>query len=339
MKNYEFDIAISLCKQDIPFAQRLISFLNPGLKIFFYENNQEVLINKSGPQAFAEIFRDKSRVVVVLSRDEWSESYYTNIERNAIIDRTSVKNEGYHFLFVIPMEPHQVPPWYPSTRIYADPTRFSIDRLATFIEFKVTELGGIIKPVTLEDRHDQFLKKVEEKKLLVQLQETVEAVDAGMLELDLVKNIFNKKIDSLKKMNWSRLSYLPFSGLQSKASVEISNYELRCTISEYSPYVVKASSTQEYMVQLELFQITNTSKDLMKKWLRVFFFGIKQRGWAVPIYCELEPTRYELQLLFRGSDNQRYDLSDPQSSDELVDSWFQELFILATGDLNKFLKS
>ncbi len=117
MLNFEFDIAISLCKQDVDFAKKLVSNINPGLKVFFYKNNQEHIISKSGPEVFGKIFKEKSRVVVILSRDEWSDSYYTDIERNAIIDRTSVKHQGYNFLMVIPMIPRQIPSWYPSTRI------------------------------------------------------------------------------------------------------------------------------------------------------------------------------------------------------------------------------
>ena len=54
IKKYNWDIAISLCKQDINFAKKLVSFINPSLKVFFYEDRQEDLISKSGPVAFAK---------------------------------------------------------------------------------------------------------------------------------------------------------------------------------------------------------------------------------------------------------------------------------------------
>jgi hypothetical protein len=76
--------------------------------------------------------KEESRGVVILSRDEWSNSFYTEIERNAIIDRTAVKNEGYHFLMVIPMIQGEIPPWYPSTQIYASPFGFSIEEIAHY---------------------------------------------------------------------------------------------------------------------------------------------------------------------------------------------------------------
>src|SRR5215510_7217395 len=102
MSDYKYEIAISLCKQDVDFARKLVKAFNPSLKVFFYEDRQEELISKSGPEAFAKAFKEETRIVVILSRDEWSETYYTDIEKNAIIDRTSVKNQGYHFLVVIP---------------------------------------------------------------------------------------------------------------------------------------------------------------------------------------------------------------------------------------------
>ena len=101
IQNFKYDIAISLCKEDVDFADKLVKAINPNLKVFFYEHKQEELISKSGPEAFARVFKEESRVVVILSRKEWSETFYTDIERSAIMDR--IKG-GYRFLMVIPMK-------------------------------------------------------------------------------------------------------------------------------------------------------------------------------------------------------------------------------------------
>ena len=131
---FRYDIAISLCKEDVGFADKLVRAINPNLKVFFYEHKQEELISKSGPEAFARVFKEESRVVVILSRKGWSETFYTEIERSAIMDRIK---SGYQFLMVIPMKQAQgeTPPWYPETHIYASPFRFTIEQLAKFIEF------------------------------------------------------------------------------------------------------------------------------------------------------------------------------------------------------------
>lgn len=66
MNNFKYDVAISLCKEDVEFAKRLIKAINPSLNVFFYADRQEDLISKSGPEAFAKIFKNESRIVVVL---------------------------------------------------------------------------------------------------------------------------------------------------------------------------------------------------------------------------------------------------------------------------------
>ena len=35
-KKYDWDIAISLCKQDVDFAKKLVKAINPTLKVFFF---------------------------------------------------------------------------------------------------------------------------------------------------------------------------------------------------------------------------------------------------------------------------------------------------------------
>lgn len=54
---YKWDIAISLCKQDVDFARKLVKAFNPSLNVFFYEDRQEDLISKSGPVEFAKRLR------------------------------------------------------------------------------------------------------------------------------------------------------------------------------------------------------------------------------------------------------------------------------------------
>ncbi len=92
-----YDIAISLCKQDVDFAKKLVNKLNPSLSVFFYEDKQEELVAKCGPEEFSRIFKLRSKVVVIISRKEWGESFYTQIEKSAILDR--LPQEGFVFLF------------------------------------------------------------------------------------------------------------------------------------------------------------------------------------------------------------------------------------------------
>jgi hypothetical protein len=339
MLNFEFDIAISLCKQDVDFAKKLVSNINPGLKVFFYENNQEHIISKSGPEVFGKIFKEKSRVVVILSRDEWSDSYYTDIERNAIIDRTSVKNQGYNFLMVIPMIPGQIPSWYPSTRIYTDPRKFSIEQIARFIEFKVTDEGGEVKPVTLEERYKQLNRNYLEKERIVLLQVKPEAIEAGKVEIESLKSIFNAKIKVLEHPLLGETSHFLFSGHISNAKFSINDFQLTCSIENPDNEGVRVVTTQDFFVIIKLRQLfgqDNSEKVLSERKL-LFYYTEYLQGWATP-FTHSQTTQHEIPVLFKSRDSQmRYELTKPISSAELVDAHFQLLLKYASERISKYL--
>src|SRR6185436_10162862 len=110
--NCEFDVAFSLCHQDFKLANEICSKLNPSIKKFFYGQNQQEIISKSGPEEFSNTFKNRARLVVILYRKEWSETFYTQLEQNAILDRTK---SGYDFIFIIQMSEDIGPSWYPVT--------------------------------------------------------------------------------------------------------------------------------------------------------------------------------------------------------------------------------
>jgi len=336
-KNKKYDVAISLCKQDFDFAKKIIAQLNPGLKVFFYGDKQEELISKSGPEAFAKVFKEESRVVVVLSRNEWSESFYTDIERNAIIDRTSVKNEGYNFLLVIPIEPNEIPSWYPSTRIYLDPRRFTFEELAKFIEFKVTEEGGTIKPVTVEDLYQNILDKIEEKKKKVRLQETQEAIDLAKKELEFLKGCFNEKITFLQTSNFDTIYNNIFSGNSDQAEFGIGDYRLRCKIDITNELARKIVTTQDFCISFDLYKITASNDITLFSEQRKFCYSGMSRGWALP-HNYNPKNQYEYPVLFKNYNSTKYyDLVDPLSSEELIDTWFQRILTESSTSIKRYL--
>lgn len=339
-KKYNWDIAISLCKQDIDFARKLVKALNPSLKVFFYENKQEELINKSGPEVFAKTFKEQSRVVVILSRKEWSKTYYTDIERNAIIDRTAVKNEGYEFLLIIPMVHGEIPSWYPSTRIYANPHRFTIEELAQFIEFKITEEGGYIKTLTVEDRYRNLLDRIEEKKKIIQLQHSKDAVEYAQKEVDLLKECFNDKIKFLQKSIFDRISTSFFSPHVNAAHFGMSEYLLECKILLPDEMYHRIVTTQDFCLQFELYKIfgqNNESTKLIEQEQRLFYYNPPLNGWALSHLYE-QASEKELLVLFRNRDNsQFYDLTSSLTTPVIVDDWFQRLLSKSTQAIERYI--
>lgn len=338
---YEWDVAISLCKQDIEFARKLVKNLNPNLKVFFYEDRQEELISKSGPEKFAQIFKEQSRVVVVLSREEWSNSYYTDIERNAIIDRTAVKNEGYHFLMIIPLVKSEIPPWYPSTQIYADPFNFNISELAHFIEFKITEEGGVVKTLTFEDHYQNMLNRIAEKQSVIKLQSDENSINCVKGEIIKLREIFNMKSELLLKNNFVRSQGHKFYDDGGIAFLSLGEYLINVTLEQPNELYQNTFSTQNFSLTIEMSKIIANNLEYIEPLeieKRIFYYTPEYQGWAIPIMVDL-PHRRDFMVLFRDRFTDKYyDLKDPLRTEILVDNWFQKLLRKSTKTIESYLR-
>lgn len=336
-KKYKWDVAISLCKQDAEFASKLVKAINPSLKVFFYEQNQEELISKSGPEAFAKIFKEQCRIVIILSRNEWSTSFYTEIERNAIIDRLAIKNEGYRFLMILPMVQGEIPPWYPVTQIYVSPFRFSIEQIATFIEFKVTEEGGNVKPLTVEDRYNNFLERIEAKKTIINLQHSKAGVESAKDAIHALKNSFNTKLLFFRNKIVDRVLFYEFSSLGNYSHFGYGNYILECRFSFENEIYYQIHTTQDVVITFEIFKILSNSKESIEVEEYVYYYTLELQGWAKPFVNE-HVTKRDAQVLFRNRDlSLFYDLKNPIETNILVDYWFQRLLSKSTAEIEQYI--
>lgn len=336
MSNYKYDIAISLCKEDVSFARKLVATLNPNLKVFFYEDKQEELISKSGPEAFAKVFKEECRVVVILSRKEWSETFYTELEKNAIVDRLSPN--GYGFLFVIPLAPKQIPAWYPETRIYADPTRFSFEELARFIEFKVTEQGGEVKPVSFKERAEALVAKTNHKKELIYLQRTPEAISAAEDELTVIIDLLKTKFENeIKTAGFSRIGFEPYDIYRNKVYLIVNDKQLFVDVDNpWNQIIIKTN--QVYSIEFTITDLMTNSIIATSPVYRFVYAPINS-GWAEVVnYDSAQVNRFNEELLFKYVNTQTYyDLKGRITSVSLIEYWFNQLLNHVADELAKHL--
>ena len=287
MKNeYKYDVAISLCNQDAEYARRLNAQLNSGLNVFFYEQNQEDIISKSGPEVFASVFKE-ARVVVILSRKEWGQSFYTELEMHSITDR--YKKDGLNFLVVVPMAPNEKPAWYPDTMIYANPLNLSVETIARIVEYRVTQSGGIVKPLSLEDIHQNLLNRIEEKRKVIQLQVMQEALDWTVKEFNIVKDLAVQKRDYIKSAGlWDvdeRMGGDPFEFF-----FMIDGFLLEIKMIKPDEVYQRIVSSQDYTLSIQLFsevgrfnfyQPSNKKKLIASKQYK-YLYDHTLKGWAIP---------------------------------------------------------
>ena len=337
MSNYKYEIGISLCKQDLEFARGIRNELNPSLKIFDYESRQQELISKSAPMEFASIFKDQCRVVVILSRKEWGTTTYTKLEQNAITDKAILQGKGFNHLIVIPMVAGEIPSWYSSSMVYIDPEKYSFERIAGFIEFIVTQQGGVVEPITLEKRYNWFHEKLNLKNELIKLQETQEALNSSKEELEKIKAIFNQKIDFLISTQVAFTSQIKFDESKSSGSFALNQYCLECRCLPSSFNIGQLKLPQDATIQIELFEAVHGSREIIEQMERTFYFSSERIGWAEKNIIKPERPNDKLLLYGNRANNQMFNLQNPVSSEEIIDLWFQKLFIVATSKMESFL--
>jgi hypothetical protein len=144
MADKPYDVAISFLHRDEPLALDLQSKLSTNLKVFVYSKEQDQLAGSDGMESFRQIFREQSRLNVVLYRSGWGETRFTRIELAAIKDRCF--NEGWENLLVVMLDTTDKPPvWLPEMNIRLDYSQYGLDQLIGAIKVRAEKRGSILR--------------------------------------------------------------------------------------------------------------------------------------------------------------------------------------------------
>jgi hypothetical protein len=135
-----FDIAISFLHEDLGTATLLRDALAESFEVFIYTKKQEELAGTDGLESFRSVFRQRSRLVVVLLRERWGTTPWTRVEMEAITDRFLAEGPG--FLFVVMMEQCTPPKWIPDKLIRFSLADFGMEQAVGAIKARALEQGG-----------------------------------------------------------------------------------------------------------------------------------------------------------------------------------------------------
>jgi hypothetical protein len=190
-----YDVAISFRSEDEPRALELHQQMSENLSVFVYSKKQEELAGTDGLESLRQAFFSQSRLVVVLYRDGWGKTRWTNVEELAIKDR--VFNGGWkHLLFVILDQQSTHPAWLPDTHIRLDYARYA-DDLVGAIKLRIQELGGELRLETALAKAQRFEvvahTQAERKRKL-----TDEAWSAVVVEWAALSRLMDGKIAEMK---------------------------------------------------------------------------------------------------------------------------------------------
>ena len=147
---YDYDGAISYLARDEAIASQIRDALLP-LNFFIYPKAQEEVAGAEGVAAFRHIFRDRSRISMVLFRPEWGQTKWTRVEETAIRDHCL--DAGWdHLIFVRLTRDGEKPKWVPDSYIYLDFTTFGLSDLVGLTKSRFLKLGIELRVPTAADR-------------------------------------------------------------------------------------------------------------------------------------------------------------------------------------------
>lgn len=150
-RQFKYDIAISfLTIPDEPLAVAMANGLADRAKCFVYSERQTDLVGKNGMEELTRVFKSEARLVVVLYRKGWGENPWTKAEKVAILDRKL--NDATDFYVVVKLDDSPIPDWASQTQIWGDGRKYSVDELDAIFESRLRDLGGALRPQTVEDR-------------------------------------------------------------------------------------------------------------------------------------------------------------------------------------------
>jgi len=196
-KTYEFEVAFSFLQQDEGIAYALNDLIQDKFKTFLYSERQKELAGTDGEKSFNEVFGEKSRIVIILYRENWGHTPWTRIEETAIRNRGH--NEGYDFTTFVQLDPKsKMPQWLPKTRIYYNYDRWGTKGLAPVIEARIQEAGGQSKPDTIEDQAARLKRQVLNQKERQQFLISLDGYSKAQLEFDKLFNLLQAKMKQLE---------------------------------------------------------------------------------------------------------------------------------------------
>ena len=205
-QKYKYEVGFSFLKQDEQIAYKLNDNIQDRLSTFIYSKKQEELSGTDGEKMFNEVFYEQSRVVVILYRNGWGQTPWTQIEETAIKNRAFEK--GWDFLLIVNLDKNsRLPKWIPKTYIWLDYPRFKTEGAIAVIEHKVKEAGGQIRPETIEDKAERLKRHIIAEKERKKFLESPAANQTARQELILIV----EKLKQIKSNIEDSNSYLLFA--------------------------------------------------------------------------------------------------------------------------------
>jgi len=187
----KYDIAISYVASDQELASKISAELGQSLKVFIYTDFQEKLGGSAGVETLRKIFTKRTNIIVILHREKWGHTDWTNTEEHAIKD-FGLKNR-WKRIVLIKLDKSQIPEWYPENMIYLDYEQYGFEELIGVLKSKAQEMGSIIKPITALEK----AKILGKERIFTQKKESILKSKEGLQRASKEVEILFDKLDGI----------------------------------------------------------------------------------------------------------------------------------------------
>lgn len=180
-----YDLAFSFLGQDESLAGEFADALSPELSSFVFSKRQQELAGKDGVEEFSRVFKEDSRVNVILFRGGWGTTPWTRIEEKAIQERALT--EGWETLLIVSLEEKPTPPkWFPKPLLYLSLPKFGFQEAVGAIRARAMEAGAtsrIETPAKLTARRNREVLDLERRLLVANTKAGTQAATRFVAEL------------------------------------------------------------------------------------------------------------------------------------------------------------
>jgi len=192
---YEFEVAFSFLQEDETLAYQINDNIHDRYSTFIYSQHQKDLVGKDGTESFRVVFEEKTRIVIVLYRENWGTTFWTRVEEEAIKRRAY--EESADFTIFVSLDGKK-PTWLSKTQIWYDFDRFGIKPLAAIIEKRIAEYGGHTREESVIDQATRQKRKISNQKQLEEYLLSIEGYADGVKEVSSLLALVDSNISEIE---------------------------------------------------------------------------------------------------------------------------------------------
>lgn len=137
--------------RDAPLATELRALLPPEIRTFLYVEQQGEVLGDNAVEAYARTFAEDSRFAVILLRNGWGETPYTQVESDAIA-RLALRDGAEHALVIKLDADAHVPAYIDPTRVWLNFGQYGVDGAAAILKERLESVGFELRQPTAAER-------------------------------------------------------------------------------------------------------------------------------------------------------------------------------------------